>query len=142
MERQIGHLLRRAYVLARKHSAEALQALGQLSPVQASALAALMSGPLSQAQLGRKIEMEPANTFALVRRLGDAGLVSLSKCPRNSRHSLVALTARGLDVASRLETVLADAAARTLAPLEARDRDRLIGFLRLMLGVDGRADGG
>lgn len=136
MERQIGHLLRRAYVLARRNSAEALQALDGLSPVQASALAALMGGPLSQAELGRKIDMEPGNTLTLVRRLAGAGLVVVANSPKNGRLSIVALTERGAAAAGRLEDLLASGAARTLAPLEPAARAQLVSLLRRILELE------
>ena len=47
LKRHIGYLLRRAHARARANTAEALTALGDLFPVQASALAALMNGPLT-----------------------------------------------------------------------------------------------
>lgn len=133
MERQIGHLLRRAYFVARNHSAEALRPLGNVSPVQASALAALMAGPMSQAELGRTIDMEAANTHALVRRLAAAGLAETFSSPVNARLSLVTLTELGADLAEQLETLLASAAATTLASLDHLEREQLITLLRRIL---------
>lgn len=131
----IGHLLRRAYGRARKNSAEALAALGDVSPVQAAAVAALMGGPLSQAELGRRIDMEPANTHTLVRRMVAAGLAETHADPANRRLSLVALTAEGQALGARLEPVLAIGAAMTLAPLSEDERRQLVDMLRRMVGA-------
>lgn len=136
IERQIGHLLRRAYTRARKHSAEALTALGDVSPVQAGALAALMAGPLTQAELGRRIDMEPANTHTLVRRLIAAGLAETLADPGNKRLSLVRLTAAGKGVADRLEPVLAEGAAATLAPLDPAEQAMLLELLGRIVQAD------
>lgn len=130
IQRHIGYLLRRAHARARANTAQALAALGELSPVQASALAALMSGPLTQAELGRRIEMEPANTHGLVKRLVAAQLVETRRSPANRRLSLVALTRAGEAVTAQLEATLADAARTTLAPLNETERGQLIALLR------------
>ena len=137
MQRQIGHLLRRAYARARSESAAALLEIGELSPVQASAIAALMEGQLTQADLGRRIGMEPANTHTLVRRLAAAGLVDINTDPGNRRLSLVALSARGSELSERLEAVLKDAAAATLAPLDHAERLQLISLLNRIVHAEG-----
>ncbi len=137
MDRQIGHLLRRVYARARGNSADALLTLGDVSPVQAAALAALIDGPLSQAELGRRIAMEPANTHTLVRRMAAAGWIAARADPANRRTSVITLTGSGADLAGRLQAVLADAADATLAPLDASERQQLIALLgRIALAGD------
>jgi DNA-binding MarR family transcriptional regulator len=123
-------LLRRAHARARANTAAALVVLGDLSPVQASALAALMNGPLTQAELGRRIEMEPANTHGLVKRLVAAKLVETHRSPENRRLSIVGLTEAGEAVTGRLEATLLAAARATLAPLNDGERRQLIDMLR------------
>jgi DNA-binding MarR family transcriptional regulator len=137
LERQVGHLLRRAYTRARRNSALALEALGDVSPVQAAALAGLADGPLSQADLGRRVDMEPANTHTLVKRMVAAGLAETRAHPANRRLSLVALTPDGAALARRLEPVLAQGAAVTLAPLSAVERRQLIDLLARVVMADG-----
>ena len=131
--RNVGQLLRRAYALARRNSAEALLALGPLSPVQASVLAALRSSPLTQAELGRTIGMEPANTHGLVRRLAGAGWVNLRPDPSNRRLTLVSLTETGRDLSDRIDEIAARATDITLAPLDAEEREMLIELLRRVI---------
>lgn len=129
VDRQIGHLLRRAYGRARKNSADALAMLGEVSPVQAATIAVLMDGPLSQAELGRRVDMEPANTHTLVKRMVLAGLAETRTDPANRRLSLVALSQQGAAMATSLEPVLARAADATLRGLSTEERQQLIALL-------------
>jgi MarR family transcriptional regulator, lower aerobic nicotinate degradation pathway regulator len=130
MEGHIGHLLRRAYMRARKNTAEALAVVGDVSPIQAAALAALANGEVTQAELGRRIEMEPANIHTLVKRLITAGLVETRTNPANRRHSLVTLTPAGEAVSARLATVIRVSAERTTAALDDAERNHLIELLQ------------
>ncbi len=136
IEQQIGHLLRRAYALARKNSAAALAVLGDISPVQASALATLLAGALTQAELGRRIGMESANTHTLIKRMVVMGLIRTRPDAANRRLSLVEHTAGGRRLALQLDDVLARAADATLAPLSIDERETLIALLRLLIEHD------
>ena len=127
MDEHVGHLLRRAYARARRNTAETLATLGDVSPVQAAALAALAGEPMAQAELGRRIDMEPANTHTLVARMRSAGLVS-----GGGRKTPVALTAEGEALAAKLEPLIRASAARTLEALD--DGERAL-FLRLLARI-------
>ena len=129
MDEAAGHLLRRAYARARRNTAEALAVLGDLSPVQAGALAALIDGALPQAELGRRIDMEPANIHSLVARLRGAGLVASR---RENGQALVALTDEGGAVADRIEPLVRASTARTLGALDEGERTI---FLRLLARI-------
>lgn len=133
MDRQIGHLLRRAYAVARKNTADALAVLGDVSPVQASAIATLAGGAMTPAELGRRIGMEPANTHTLVKRLDAAGFTITRRATGNLRS--IALTEAGSALAARLADTLALSNAETLAPLDTADRDLLFGLLRKVARV-------
>lgn len=128
MGAHVGHLLRRAYARARRNTADALAALGEVSPVQAAALAALMDGPQAQAELGRRIDTEPANIHTLVARLRSGGLVEVRK--GRGRQSLVALTAEGEAIAARLAPLIRASGDRTLAGLDAAERETFLRLLR------------
>jgi len=136
IENQIGHLLRRAYALARKNSAASLAALGEISPVQASALATLLGGAVTQAELGRRIGMESANTHTLIKRMVAMGLIRTRPDAANRRLSLVEHTAEGRRLALQLEDVLAGAASATLAPLSTEERTSLIALLKRLIEHD------
>ncbi|QYE34704.1 MarR family transcriptional regulator [Polymorphobacter sp. PAMC 29334] len=129
VERYVGHLLRRAYAVARKNSSAALADLGDLSPVQATALITLASGALTQAELGRQIGMESANTHTLIKRMVAAGLVATRPDPANRRLLLVDPTAAGQVMTSKVEARLAGSTEQTLAPLTASEQAVLIDML-------------
>lgn len=134
MDRQIGYLLRRTYVLARKNTAEQLATLGDVSPVQASAVIILARGALRQAELARRIEMEPANTHSLVKRLNSAGFLVTHLEKGTGRQ--VALTEAGYALAARLAAILPRSTAATLAPLTAVEREQLFELLRKVANFD------
>ena len=127
-EPQIGHLLRRAYFRAQRNAAEALAPLG-LSPVQAAALGALAGGAMSQAELGRRLDMEPANVHTLVRRLNAAGFIETRPDPDNGRRVLAALTPAGEGALGGLADPRRTAAEATLQALSPEDRATLLRLL-------------
>lgn len=137
---QTGHLLRRAYAIGRRNSAEALAVLGDLSPVQASVIGALRQGALSQAELGRRIGMEPANTHSIVRRMDTAGLIEKDRDPVNRRVSLVALSDHGAMVGAQIEKCNEAATKKTLAALDNDERTMLVSMLSRIVLADGSMD--
>jgi DNA-binding MarR family transcriptional regulator len=130
---QIGQLLRRAYVHAKKHSSAVLLEIGNITPVQASAILALAREPRSQADLGRWIDMEKANVHGLVRRLESAEIVSVESDPEHGGRSYVALTSEG----HRLAALIAEGSQRsseaTLQRLDADERSALLRLLEKLL---------
>ncbi len=128
---QIGQLLRRAYAHARKNSSAALSDIGELTPVQASAVLALERRPLSQAELGRWIDMEPANVHSFVRRLQAAGLAAFE--PGDGRRPRIMLTDEGRRVAALVHEGARHSADKTLARLDPDERDTLVRLLAKLL---------
>lgn len=128
---QIGQLLRRAYAHAKKHSSAELSELGELTPVQASAILALESRPLSQAELGRRIDMEPANVHSFVRRLETAGLATIA--PGTGRRSQILLTEEGRRMAGQVRESARRSADATLARLNPDEREMLARLLTKLL---------
>jgi len=131
---QIGQLLRRAYSLANKHSSAALQDAVSLTPVQASAMLALAERDLSQVELGRWIDMEPANVHGLVRRLETIGMISIRPDDADSRRSRIALTPVGRRAVAPIKASAARSAEATLARLDVAERTALVGLLIKLLG--------
>lgn len=130
---QIGRLLRRAYAHAKKHSSAALAQIGELTPVQASAILALEQKPLSQAELGRWIDMEPANVYSFVRRLEAGGIVSIEPDAARNRRSSIALTQEGHRIAAPVRTGARQSADATLARLDPGEREMLVALLVKLL---------
>ena len=132
-EYQIGQLLRRAYAHARKHSSDALLEIGEITPVQASAILALARKPRSQAELGRWIDMEKANVHGFVRRLESAGIVALLPDPAHGRRSSVVLTPEGHRLARLIAVGSTKSSEATLARLDPEERSVLFRLLEKLL---------
>jgi MarR family transcriptional regulator, lower aerobic nicotinate degradation pathway regulator len=130
LERQIGHLLRRAHQRA---TAIFLAELGEghgVTPTQFAALVKLRDlGAQSQNELGRRIAMDPATIQGVIRRLAARRLIERSADAGDRRRTTLRLTERGLALAERTIPLGLRVTAKTLAPLTASERAR---FLRLL----------
>ena len=130
LERQIGHLLRRAHQRA---TAIFLAELGEghgVTPTQFAALVKLRDlGAQSQNELGRRIAMDPATIQGVIRRLAARRLIERSADAGDRRRTTLRLTERGLALVERTIPLGLRVSAKTLAPLTASERAR---FLRLL----------
>lgn len=109
-----------------------LRELG-VTPVQAAALMALVQrGPLSQADLGRTIGMEPGNTHGLVARLKQLEAIRVRPDPDDQRVVRVVLTKHGDALARRVAALTKQSTEQTLAVLAPDEREL---FLRLLARV-------
>jgi DNA-binding MarR family transcriptional regulator len=130
LERQIGHLLRRAHQRA---TAIFLAELGEghgVTPTQFAALVKLRDlGAQSQNELGRRIAMDPATIQGVIRRLAARRLIERSADAGDRRRTTLRLTERGLALVERTIPLGLRVTAKTLAPLTASERAR---FLRLL----------
>jgi DNA-binding MarR family transcriptional regulator len=128
-EHRVGHLLRRAYAVAKANSSAALRDVG-ITPMQAAAVMALRrGGAMSQAELGRLIGMERANVHGLVARLHALDVVETRAHPTDARALEVALSAHGVRCADDVARVSAASAEATLAPLAPHERTTLLALL-------------
>jgi MarR family transcriptional regulator, lower aerobic nicotinate degradation pathway regulator len=130
LERQIGHLLRRAHQRA---TAIFLAELGEghgVTPTQFAALVKLRDlGAQSQNELGRRIAMDPATIQGVIRRLAARRLIERSADAGDRRRTTLRLTERGLALAERTIPLGLRVTAKTLAPLTASERARLLRLL-------------
>ena len=130
LERQIGHLLRRAHQRA---TAIFLAELGEghgVTPTQFAALVKLRDlGAQSQNELGRRIAMDPATIQGVIRRLAARRLIERSADAGDRRRTTLRLTERGLALVEHTIPLGLRVTAKTLAPLTASERAR---FLRLL----------
>jgi len=130
LEKQVGHLLRRAHQRA---SAIFLAELGEkrgVTPTQYAALVKLHDlGEPSQNELGRLTAMDPATIQGVIRRLAARRLIERSGDPGDRRRTKLCLTARGRALVARAIPLGVRVSARTLAPLTAREQRE---FLRLL----------
>ena len=86
-------------------------------------------GPLSQAELGRAIGMEPANVHGLVARLKKLELIGVEAHPTDQRQVRVALSARGEAYAGQLAQLSAQSGDDTLEPLTPAEREQFMALL-------------
>jgi len=122
-------LLRRAYYRAKSNTNRLLKGLG-VTPMQAAGVMTLhRQGPLSQAELGRAIGMEPANVHGLVARLKKLGLINVEAHPTDQRQVRVALSESGERSAVKLAQLSAQSAEETLARLAPVERETLMELL-------------
>jgi len=137
LERQVGHLLRRAHqrhaALFQAMLAEALGAEGVLTPTQWAALVTLATlGEATQNALGRLVAMDPATTQGVVRRLVARGLVERRTDAADRRTVRLSVTEAGrATVTAALPTAAAISEA-TLAPLSAEERLTFLHLLQRM----------
>lgn len=130
---RVGHLLRRAYHLARENSARAFADV-HLTPRQAAAVWQLYErGPLSQGELGAAIGMEAPNVHGLILRLIKKDIVARARDPRDPRRNVVSLTPQGLQLAMSLPERARGAEEQTLEALSQVERARLVALLERIL---------
>lgn len=132
-EARVGHLLRRAYHLARERSQVRLREI-DLTVRQSAALQSIdHHGALSQAEIGEAIGMEPANVHGLVDRMKKKGLIAVARDPANSRRMRVKLTKAGSALIAQLQQVAIDAEREALEKLSPREQEQFVALLRKML---------
>jgi DNA-binding MarR family transcriptional regulator len=86
-------------------------------------------GPLSQADLGRAIGMEPANVHGLVARLKKQALIVVEAHPTDQRQLRVALAPQGERQAGAIAELSLQSAGETLQPLTPVEREQLMELL-------------
>ena len=118
-----------ASVGSRRHEFNVLTALAE-------------AGPLSQASLGRRCGLDPSDTVAVLADMEGRGLVRRDRDPNDRRRNAVDLTPEGEAFRRTLESVLAEAQAAYMAPLDADEREQLVTLLtKLLRGHDLRPGG-
>ncbi len=129
LERQAGHLLRRAH---QRHSAIFQEHIGdsQLTPLQFAALTKLADlGEVSQNQLGRLIAMDAATMQGVIKRLAARGLIHRRPDPDDRRRLILSLTADGRALAAGSLAAAAKITRLTLAPLSAAEQRAFLALL-------------
>ena len=132
VEKQVGHLLRRAH---QRHCGIFAETIGRkmdkaLTPVQFAALSMIQQcESVSQNHLCRLIAMDPATIQGVVGRLSERGLILSTSDPEDRRRHLWCLTPSGKSLLKKLIPVASNISAATLAPLSERER---LSFLRLL----------
>jgi DNA-binding MarR family transcriptional regulator len=128
LDEQIGFILRQVW---QRHAAIFAREIGiNLTPTQWAALSKLMeTGPCSQNQLGRLTAMDVATIKGVIDRLTARGLTETSSDPEDGRRLLVSLTRAGQQLAEKSAPNALAITRETLAPLDAKERETLMGLL-------------
>ena len=128
LDEQIGFILRQVW---QRHTTIFAREIGiNLTPTQWAALAKLAeTGPCSQNQLGRLTAMDVATIKGVIDRLTARGLTETSPDPEDGRRILISLTRTGQQMAEKAAPNALTITNETLAPLDARERETLLGLL-------------
>lgn len=129
VERQIGHLLRKAHQRA-SSLFQAQFSDVQVTPTQFAALAKLKDeSELSQNHLGRMTAMDPATIQGVTRRLVDRGLVQSRSDDNDRRRMLLRLTAKGTELIDSLIARAKLVTQNTLSPLNEEEQKIIVELL-------------
>lgn len=129
LERQAGHLLRRAH---QRHSAIFQEKIGdaQLTPLQFAALVKLRDlKEVSQNHLGRLTAMDAATMQGVIKRLASRSLIKRRPDPDDRRRLIVSLSSEGYELVNSLVSSGSDVTAQTLEPLCPAERKQFLDLL-------------
>ena len=90
-------------------------------------------GPLSQADLGRRLSIDRSDMAAVVAELELRELVVRTRDDRDRRRNVVTVTAGGEEALARMDAAIAAAQDELLAPLSAPERQQLTELLTRLL---------
>ena len=134
LRRKPSWLLSQAAIAGDRLVNEALADEGVLKSRFRVLLAMADDGPLSQAELGRRVHVDRSDMATVVAELEDHGYVTRERDATDRRRNVVALTAAGSDALERMDAAVETAQARLLEPLTPDERTQLITLLtRLVL---------
>ncbi|MFC0599245.1 MarR family winged helix-turn-helix transcriptional regulator [Streptomyces palmae] len=122
-------LLGRAAARGHRLVAEALAREGMRMMHHAVLSAVAELGPLSQAELGRSLRIDPKDMVGIVGDLEAEGLVTRSPDPKDRRKNAIAVSDAGKRRLRRTEKLGDEANDELTAPLTAEEREQLISLL-------------
>ncbi|MFB6827095.1 MarR family winged helix-turn-helix transcriptional regulator [Streptomyces virginiae] len=86
-------------------------------------------GPVAQADLGRRLAVDPKDMVGMLNHLQEAGLVLRTPDPGDRRKNAVTVTPEGTAVLDRCAALAEAANADFLAPLTPPEREHLVALL-------------
>jgi DNA-binding MarR family transcriptional regulator len=122
-------LLGRAAARGHRLVAQALAGEGMRMMHHAVLSAVAELEPVSQAQLGRSLSVDPKDMVAIVNDLQATGLVSRAPDPADRRKNVIAISAAGRRRLHRTEQLGDQANEELTAALTPAEREQLIGLL-------------
>ena len=99
-------------------------------------------GPGAQAEIGRRLGIDPSDMVAILNDLERAGYVSRERDPDDRRRNSVTMTGAGARALIRFDGAIADAQDAMLASLSPAERDQLIGLLEQLVAPAARRAAG
>lgn len=121
-----GFLIRRLHQIHGSLFLEETAEFG-ITPVQYSVLTALAEhGEMDQISIALEVGLERTTVAEVIQRLEGRGLVKRRQSPKDGRVRLVKLVRRGQVLVERMAEAVQRAHDRTIAPLPAEDRERLM----------------
>lgn len=82
-------------------------------------------GPLSQAELGRRLAIDRSDMAAVAAELEQRGYLARTRDERDRRRNVVTITPTGVDALARMDAAIQMAQGRLLEPLSAAEREQL-----------------
>jgi DNA-binding MarR family transcriptional regulator len=95
-------------------------------------------GPGAQAEIGRRLGIDPSDMVAILNDLERTGYVSRERDPDDRRRNSVTMTTAGARALVRFDGAIADAQDAMLGSLSAAERDQLIALLERLAAPSGR----
>lgn len=87
-------------------------------------------GPAAQAEIGRRLGVDPSDMVAILNELTADGLVSRDRDPTDRRRNSITITAAGRAAMIRFDTAIAEAQDAMLESFTPAERDQLLGYLQ------------
>ncbi|MGW0750778.1 MarR family winged helix-turn-helix transcriptional regulator [Streptomyces sp. NPDC002587] len=122
-------LVGRVAARGRAMVADAIAAEGLKLMHHAVLAAAAEYGPITQADLGRRLAVDPKDMVGILNHLQEAGLVLRAPDPSDRRKNAVTVTPDGTAVLTRCAALAEAANAELLAPLTPDEQKQLMAAL-------------
>lgn len=122
-------LVGRVAARGRSLVAEAIAAEGLKLTHNAVLAATAEYGPVTQADLGRRLAVDPKDMVGILNHLQQAGLVLRTPDPADRRKNAVTVTPEGTAVLARCGALVETANAELLAPLTQDEQNQLMALL-------------
>lgn len=135
---RLGYLLKHVQLRLAEQSARALAPFGIDGRELAVLVVLTAQNPLSQLEAAGRLGVDRTTMVALVDALERKGLVERRRSEQDRRKNTVQLTPAGQDCLRGAERAREEMERQFLAPLAARDADRLVLTLQTLLSAPDR----
>jgi DNA-binding MarR family transcriptional regulator len=95
-------------------------------------------GPAAQADIGRRLAIDPSDMVAILNDLANEGYISRDRDPGDRRRNSVTLTAAGRGALNRFDGAIAAAQDAVLTAFSPAERESLVGLLERLVQTAGQ----